>query len=201
MKKLILLSAIIAFVSCKKSDDTPTNPPAPTPVNNGPLGGTYTYKSSNLVTNDTIIEPASGPTPAFEVATERTYTNTSCTGSLTITATNIKSQALSWNYATAGTVKRKNLSTMVTTTSNLLSGNDSRNVNGASYNSNYVFSIAGSQLQIIDAQYLFVPSFQSLPTDGKYNYSVIGNDLTVVIDYYSAANKFRSRTTSVFTKN
>ncbi len=201
MKSLLLIAlASLLLISCKKNETTPT-PTLDPVVDNGPLGGTYTYKSLLVVTNDTIIEPGQFGGPSFEVATERTYTSTSCTGKLTITKTNLKSDGLISNYGYTTTGTKKNLTTGAISILTYLPSSDTRGASTTSYNSNYTFSIAGAQLNITDGQYVFNPAFQIQPTDKNYRYTFLANELTVNYEYYSASNRTKNKTTAVFTKN
>jgi hypothetical protein len=203
MRKILFIALIVAtFTSCKKSEtNTNTTTTTPTPVDNGPLGGSYNFKSSLVVSYDTIIEPAVIGQPAFEIANITTYTSTVTSGKITITKTNIKSEGLINTYSVVKTGTKKNLSTGAISNLTYLPYNDTRGTSNTSHNSDYTFSVPGSQMSINNAQYLFLPAFQIQPVDKKYNYTFASNDLTVSFEYYSAANRTKTSTTSVFTKN
>jgi hypothetical protein len=196
---VLVIVLIVAASACKKS--TTPGGGGTTPVDNGPLGGTYSFSSCNAKTNDTTVEPGTSPGVMNQVVKERIYASQSCSGKLIITKTNMKSEGQVWNYGVSGTEKTTNLSTNITTVGTYLPYSDSRGISTTTYNSDYSFSIAGSQVQINDAQYLFCPAFLLLPAEKKYNYTFSGNQLTITVEYYSAANRSRSVTTSVFTKN
>jgi hypothetical protein len=186
---LFIVSSIILF-SCKKNASTP----APL-VDEGLLGGTYTFKSYNRNTQDTTVNAG------FLIATYRNFNSTNCAGTLTITKNNLKADGLVWNYMEAGSEMRTNLTSNASMIADFLTVNGSTGATTTSYSSNYTFSIAGTQLEVNDAQYIFCPAFQIMPIDKKYNYTLVGNDLSITISYYNPVSRSRYLGTAVFRKN
>src|SRR4051812_26633098 len=95
-KTAVLLALCFALFSCKKENH---EDPTPAPVNNGPIGGTYTLTGVVSSAYDTI--PGSGIVTIHEYHT----TCTNLKGSTSITATSINSKGLMYDFATTGTQK------------------------------------------------------------------------------------------------
>lgn len=191
MKKVIcILSATAVLMSCKKGGDEGGT----TPVDNGPLGGTYSFSGTTSKSYDTI--PGSG------IVTTHEYTQTCSNfkGTITITANTISSKGLMFDYQNAGIRKETNTTTGATITTNLSYLPNSAGGAATAYSSAYTFSVAGSELSITDAQYLFNPGFLLLPASKKYKYTYAGNVLKITVDYYDASSKNRSTTEASFTK-
>ena len=189
--QILILSLVVAFSSCGEKDSTP-NPV--TPIDNGPIGGSFTFTSSVTKTYDTI--PGSG----INTITEYTTNTTNLKGSIAITATTIASKGLMNDYTTTGTRKEVNTTTgaTVTTTTTPLTGTSGATT--TNYNSTYTISVASGELTINDAQYLFNASFISLPANKKYAYILTGNMLKITSTHYDAANKHRMVYEATFTK-
>lgn len=189
--KFMFLVLGLALFACKKGNDPD---PAPLPVNNGPIGGTYNLSSVLIKSYDTI--PGSG------IMTITEY-NTSCTnlkGSSTINATAINSKGLMYDFTTTGTRKEVNTSTGATTTTAVTPITGTSGQTTSSVTSNYTINTAAGELTIDDAQYLFNPSFISQPSNKKHKYTLNGNALKVVTEHYNASARYRVINETTFTK-
>lgn len=190
MKKTISILAFSAMLfSCKK--DANNNG---TPVDNGPLGGTYSFTASVEKTYDSI--PGSG----ILTTNEYTTTTTNLKGTVTFTATTISANGLMCDFNTTGIHKEKNTNTGATITTNTTPLTGTIGSSTATKSCNYTFSIPGSEMSIDDAQYVFFPSFLILPASKKYTYTLTGNILKVKIESYSASSQYRTVVESTFTK-
>jgi len=189
MKTTILILALgIAISSCGKSD----NPAAPV-VDNGPIGGTYTFTGSTLITDDTVA------TIGVLNIYENIIATTNLKGSLTITLNNITCKGLMYDYTGNNTSKYVNTTTGATTTTNTPSSG-SAGGSTVTYASNYTITTATGELTVTDGQYLFNPSFIFQPANNKYTYTLSGNTLKITTAYYNAANRSRSVSVATFVK-
>jgi hypothetical protein len=187
------MALCLLLFSCSK-EEKPQPTPTPPPVDNGPIGGTYTLTGIVYISYDTIY--GSGLT------TMNQY-NTSCTnikGSATVSATSINSKGLMYDFTTNGTKKEVITSTGATTTTNNTPITGSRGVGTSSVTSNYSINTTAGELTIDDAQYLFNPAFTSQPANKKHKYALAGNTLKVTTEQYDASTKFRSVNEATFTK-
>jgi hypothetical protein len=190
MKNTSLLFLVaLAFVSCNKSSN-----PGPAPVNNGPIGGTYAFTALTDKFYDTI--PGSG----IVTMNEYTSTTTNHKGSVSITANNISSKGLMYDYTTTGTHKEMNTTTGATTTTNYSPLTGTSGSASTAYNSNYTIDVTALELTIDNAQYLFDPAFISQPSNKKYSYTLTGNTLKVITNTYSATTRSRTVSEGTFTK-
>ncbi len=188
MKTICSLFALCVLISsCSKKDST-------TAIDNGPIGGTYTFTSALTKTYDTI--PGSG----IATITEYTSSTTNHKGTVTVTASSINSKGLMYDYTTTGVKKEVNTSTgaTITTTTTPFSGTSGSASN--TFSSNYTIAVAAGELTIDDAQYLFNPAFLPQPANKKYSYTLTGNTLKVTTAYYNAGNKSRMINEATFTK-
>lgn len=182
------IALVVTISSCSKKGDT-----AAPAVDNGPIGGTYTFTGCTLTTNDTTANP--GVLNIFE----NVITPTNLKGTLTITSTTITSKGLMYDYTGVNTSKYVNTTTGATTTTTTPSSGSSGG-STQTYSNSYTISTANSQLTINDGQYLFNPAFILQPTDFKYAYTLTGNTLKITVAYYSPANRSRSLCVATFTK-
>lgn len=190
MKKIICtlaVAALLASCSKKSGGDTP-------PVDNGPLGGTYTFTSATTKSYDTI--PGSG----IETTYEYTSTTSNLKGSISFTANTVSSKGLTYDFLTSGIRKEKNTTTGATTTTNTTPFSGNSGSNTSNYNSAYTFSIAGSEMTITDAQYIFNPAFLILPASKKYTYTFTGGVLKIMFESYTPSSKNRMVYEGTFTK-
>jgi len=184
----IFVFACVLF-SCKKSDNNST-----TPVNNGPIGGVYTFTALTVKTYDTI--PGSG----ILTTTEYTTTTTNHSGSLTITANNLNSKGLLYNFSTSGTRKETNTSTGAVINSNISPFTGSSGATTSNYNSSYTIDVNALELTVDNGQYLFNPAFITQPSNKKHTYIVTGNTLKITTNTYNASNRNRTINEATFTK-
>lgn len=189
--KFTLSIFVFAFVlfSCKKSDNS-----TQTPLNNGPIGGVYSFTALTTKTYDTI--PGSG----ILTTTEYTTTTTNHSGTLTITSNNMNSKGLMYNFSRSGTRKETNTSTGAVINSNISPFTGSSGVSTSNYSSSYTIDANALTLTIDNAQYLFNPAFITQPSDKKYTYALTGNTLKITTNTYSASNRNRTVDEATFTK-
>jgi hypothetical protein len=189
---LLLLIAFSALISCTKSGTT-TTPPTP-PVDNGPLGGTYTLTALTSKSYDTTA--GSGILTMYEYIT----TTTNLTGSITITGSNISSKGQMHSYSTSGTRKEMNTASGAVITTNLSPLTGSSGSASGAFNSNYTIDATALELTIDNAQYLFNPAFISQPANKKHSYTVTGNTLKVTTNAYTSSSRSRAINEATFTK-
>lgn len=192
MKKIIYALAVLAFVnSCgDKNSGTSETPP----VDNGPLGGTYNFTASTTKSYDTI--PGSG----IETTNEYTSTTTNHKGTISFTASTVSSKGLMYDFSTSGIKKERNTVTGAIVTTNISPFTGVSGGVATNYSSSYTFSIAGSEMSINDAQYIFNPAFLILPASKKYSYAFVGGVLKVTIESYNSSQRARSVCEATFTK-
>jgi hypothetical protein len=195
MKAVSLLCILAAaLVSCSKSSQSDPAPDPVAPVNNGPIGGTYTFTSLTEKTYDTI--PGTGILTTHEYTT----TTTNHSGSLVITAGTITSKGLMDNYVNTGTRKETNTTTGAVVTTNLSPTSGSSGAASTNYSSTYSIDTAVGELTISNAQYLFNPAFIMQPGNNKHSYTLTGNTLKVITNSYSASGRTRTISEATFTK-
>lgn len=192
MKQLIYALALLALISScgDKNSGTSETPP----VDNGPLGGTYNFTASTTKSYDTI--PGSG----IETTNEYTSTTTNHKGTISFTSNTVSSKGLMYDFNTSGVRKERNTTTGATVTTNISPFTGTSGGTSTNYSSSYTFSIAGSEMSINDAQYIFSPAFLTLPASKKYSYTFVGGVLKVTIESYSSTQRFRSVCEATFTK-
>lgn len=191
MKKVICALVVTAFItSCGEKNNGNDTPP----VDNGPLGGTYTFTSATTKSYDTI--PGSG----IETTYEYTSTTTNHKGTISFTANTVSSKGLMFDYLTSGVRKERNTTTGATTTTNTTPFTGTSGGASTTYSSAYTFSIAGSEMSINDAQYIFNPAFLILPASKKYTYTFTGGVLKITFESYTASSRNRMTYEGTFTK-
>jgi hypothetical protein len=191
MKDVMTILALGLLISCSKGD-TPGQ--TPTPVNNGPIGGTYNLTALTSVSKDTI--PGSG----IVTTTEYTTASTNLKGSIVVSATSMNSKGLMYDFTTTGVRKETNTNTGATTSANATPTTGSRGQTSSSVTSNYTINTTTGELTIDDAQYLFNPAFISQPSTKKHKYTLTGNVLKVITEYYDANAKYHVVNEASFTK-
>ena len=186
---IFLFPAFLFLVSCKKDNNSVT-----APIDNGPIGGTYSFSTAVTKTYDTI--------PGNGVVTMNEYTTvgTNLKGTVTITATTITSKGLAYDYTLTGTKKEVNTATGAQTTTDYTPSSDSRGASYTSYNSSYTINRTAGELTIDDAQYLFNPAFLLQPANKKHSYTLNGNTLKVTSVYYNAGTNTRTINEATFIK-
>ncbi len=183
---ILALSVILFSCSKEKSPDTQ--------VDNGPIGGTYSFSGYVSSTYDTI--PGSG------IVTTTNY-NTACSnfkGTITITATLLSSKGLMFDFITTGVRKETNTTTGASNSSNITPITGSSGASTTSYSSSYTISTSAGTLVIPTADNLFSPVFIQLPSNKTYKYLLTGNTLKITSEYYSSLNKSRQVVEATFTK-
>ena len=191
MKNVITFLALGLLISCSKSDKTE---PTPTPVNNGPIGGTYNLTSVTSVSKDTVHGTG------IMTTTEYTTTIANPKGSIIVSASSLNSKGLMYDFTTTGVRKETNTSTGATTTTNATPLTGARGQTSSSVTSNYTINTTTGELTIDDAQYLFNPAFISQPSTKKHKYTLTGNVLKVITEHYDASAKYRVVNEATFTR-
>ncbi|MEJ8843433.1 hypothetical protein WG954_13675 [Lacibacter sp. H375] len=188
-KNSFILALSVLLFSCSKEKS-----PEPQQVDNGPIGGTYTFSGYVSSTYDTI--PGSG------ILTSTNY-NTACSnfkGTITLTSNQFSSKGLMFDFVTTGVRKETNTTTGATNSTITTPITGTSGAATTSYSSTYTISTSAGTLNIPTADNLFSPVFIMLPFNKTYNYVVTGNTLKIKSEYYSALNKSRQVVEASFTK-
>lgn len=189
-----IFALCLALLSCSKGGSNSGTEPTPTPVNNGPIGGTYSFTTAVTKAYDTI--PGSGITTINEYTT----TGSNLKGSIVITAGAINSKGLMFDYTRTGNKKEVNTSNNNTITTNYSPQSGSSGATTTSYTSNYTINTTTGELTVDDGTYLFCPAFLSQPANKKHSYTLTGNVLKVTSVHYDASAKYRTVHEATFTK-
>jgi hypothetical protein len=184
---LILALSVILFSCSKEKSPEPQ-------VDNGPIGGTYSFSGYVSTTYDTI--PGSG-------ILNTTNYNTACSnfkGTITLTANQFSSKGLMCDFITTGVRKEINTSTGASNSTTITPITGTSGATTTSYSSSYTISTSAGTLGIPSADNLFSPMFILLPFNKTYKYVVTGNTLKITSEYYSALNMGRQIVEATFTK-